>query len=91
MVTDIATATGGDERGEAKAGIGAGAGIDTDTQVGTGSALDVEAGIDTVTEGVHLSQGFSDCLLMGLMVRLEARDGRRHVVVQKPMDPGESL
>ena len=50
IVTDTATATGGDERGEAKAGIGAGAGIDTDTQVVAGFALDVETGIDTVTE-----------------------------------------
>ena len=49
MVTDTATATGGDDQGEV-AGRGAGAGTETDTQVVTGSATKVELGIKTVTE-----------------------------------------
>jgi microcompartment protein CcmK/EutM len=49
MVTDTATATGGDDQGEV-AGRGAGAGIETDMQVVTGSAAEVELGIETVTE-----------------------------------------
>lgn len=50
MVTDTATATGGDDRREAGGGRGAGAGIDTDILVVTGSVPEVEVGIETVTE-----------------------------------------
>jgi hypothetical protein len=49
MVTDTATATGGDDQGEV-AGREAGAGIYTDMQVVTESAAEVELGIETVTE-----------------------------------------
>lgn len=55
MVTDTATATGGDERRgderrEGREGKGAGAGIDTEIQVVTGFAPGAEVGIETVTE-----------------------------------------
>lgn len=50
MVTDTATATGGDDRREVGGGRGAGAGIDTDIQVVTGSAPVAELGTETVTE-----------------------------------------
>jgi hypothetical protein len=50
IVKDTATATGGDERREVRAGIGAGAGIDTDTQLVTAFTLGADVGIDTVTE-----------------------------------------
>jgi hypothetical protein len=50
IVTDTATATGGDKRGEARISIGAGAGIETNTQVVTGFSLNIEVGTDTITE-----------------------------------------
>ena len=50
MVTDTATATGGDDRREVGGGNGASAGIETDTQVVTGPAPGAEVGTKTVTE-----------------------------------------
>ena len=50
MVTDTATATGGDERGDVREGRGAGAGTDTDIQVVTGPAPGIDVGTETVTE-----------------------------------------
>ena len=50
MVTDTATATGGDERREVGGGNGAGAGIETDMQVVTGPAPGADVGTETVTE-----------------------------------------
>jgi len=50
MVTDTATATGGDERRVVGGGKGAGAGIDTDMQVVAGIAPGADVGTETVTE-----------------------------------------
>jgi hypothetical protein len=47
MVTDTATATGGDDRREVGGGIGVGAGIDTDIKVVTGTAPEAAVEIET--------------------------------------------
>ena len=50
IVTDTATATGGDERGDVREVKGAGAGIDTDMQVVAGPVPGADVGIETVIE-----------------------------------------
>ena len=49
IVTDTATATGGDDRREGRGGKGAGAGIETDRQVVTGPAPGADVGTETLT------------------------------------------
>jgi hypothetical protein len=50
MVTNTATATGGDERGDVREAKGAGARINIDMQVVTGPVPSADLGIETATE-----------------------------------------
>ena len=50
MVTDTATATGGDEQRGGRGAKGAGAGIETDMQVVAGPAPGADVGTETVTD-----------------------------------------